>query len=78
LAALIGIKLFHNHWTVNLLTAVCPPASETWNRLAPRIRLDVFHEGARVGVDLVLTSASRAADPEEVERVRTLTVMSDR
>jgi hypothetical protein len=65
LAALTGIKLFHNHLTVNLVTAVFPPGSEAWNRLARKIRLDVLDEVARVGVDLILTRAPRAADPRK-------------
>ena len=70
LPTLTGFKLFHNHLTVNLVTAVFPPGSEAWNRLARRIRLDVFDEVAREGVDLVLTRAQRTADQDEVERVR--------
>jgi AAA domain len=72
LSELTGFKLFHNHLTVNLVTSVFPPGSEAWNRLAARIRLDVFAEAAREGVDLVLTRAPRAADQAEADRVRAM------
>jgi chloramphenicol 3-O-phosphotransferase len=72
LSELTGFKLFHNHLTVNLVTSVFPPGSEAWNRLAARIRLDMFAEAAREGVDLVLTRAPRAADQAETDRVRAM------
>jgi AAA domain len=72
LAELTGFKLFHNHLTVNLVTSVFTPGSEAWNRLAARIRLDVFAEAAEQGVDLILTRAPRTADQAEVDRVRTM------
>ena len=69
LSALTGFTLFHNHLTVNLVTSIFPPNTEAWNRLARRIRLDVFAEAAQEGVDLILTQAPRATGPEEVARV---------
>ncbi len=72
LAALTGFQLFHNHLTVNLVTAIFSPNTEAWNRLARQIRLDVFTEAAREGVDLILTRAPRSAVPDEIERVRTM------
>lgn len=72
LATLTGFRLFHNHVTVNLVTAVFPPSTEAWNRLAARVRRDVFEEAAREGVDLILTRAPRAADQAEVDRLRTM------
>lgn len=72
LSELTGHKLFHNHLTVNLVTAIFPPSTEAWNRLARRIRLDVFGEAVRENVDLILTRAPRDADAEEVARVRTM------
>ncbi len=72
LSELTGFKLFHNHLTVNLVTSVFPPGSEAWNRLAARIRLDMFAEAAREGVDLILTRAPRAADQAEADRVRAM------
>lgn len=72
LSALTGFKLFHNHLTINLVTSIFPPNSEAWNRLARRIRLDVFAEAAYEGVDLIFTRAPRTGDDEEVVRVRTM------
>ena len=72
LSALTEFRLFHNHLTVNLVTSIFPPNSEAWNRLAHQIRLAVFTEAAREGVDLILTRAPRTADGAEVARVRTM------
>jgi hypothetical protein len=72
LSELTGFRLFHNHLTVDLVTSIFPAGTEAWNRLARRIRLDVFGEAASEGVDLILTRAPRAADEAEVERVRTM------
>jgi hypothetical protein len=73
LGRLTGFRLFHNHLTVDLVTAVFAPQTAAWNRLAPRIRHDVFVEAAAEGVDLILTRAPRRADDAEVERVRAMT-----
>jgi hypothetical protein len=62
-------RLFHNHLTVNLVTAIFPPATDEWNRLAARVRAAVFEAAAREGVDLILTRAPRTADEAEVARV---------
>jgi chloramphenicol 3-O-phosphotransferase len=72
LSALTGFRLFHNHLTIDLVTSVFPPGTQAWNRLARRIRLEVFAEAAREDVDLILTRAPRAADPDEVDRVCTM------
>lgn len=55
LAALTGFKLFHNHLTVNLATAVFPRESAAWVRLLRHIRRDFFAAAAREGVDLIYT-----------------------
>lgn len=73
LSELTGYKLFHNHLTVNLVTAIFPPNTEAWNRLARHIRLAVFGEAALENVDLILTRAPRNAGAEEVARVQTMT-----
>jgi hypothetical protein len=43
LAALTGFRLFHNHLTVNLATAVFPRETEPWRELIRHVRalLDV-------------------------------------
>jgi len=69
LATLIGYRLFHNHLTVNLVTALFPPDTAAWDGLAARIRLDVFAAAVRADVDLILTRAPRDAGPDEVARV---------
>lgn len=55
LAALTGFKLFHNHLTVNLVSAVFPFNSEPYVRLMRQFRRDMVAEAACVGVDLVFT-----------------------
>jgi len=69
LATLTGYRLFHNHLTVNLVTALFPPNTAAWDRLAARLRLAVFDEAVREDVDLILTRAPRDAGPAEVARV---------
>lgn len=69
LAALTGFRLFHNHLTVDLVTAIFPPNSGAWNALAREIRREVFSAAAQAEVDLILTRAPRAADGAEIERV---------
>src|SRR6266852_4000919 len=72
LSELTGFKLFHNHLTVNLVCRLLLEKKKDWNRLAARIRLDMFAEAAREGVDLILTRAPRAADQAEADRVRAM------
>ncbi len=55
LAALTGFRLFHNHLTVNLVSAVFDRDSEIWLRLLRSVRRDVVTEAARYGVDLIMT-----------------------
>jgi hypothetical protein len=72
LSTLTGFRLFHNHLTVNLVTAIFQPRTDAWDRLAARIRLDVFSEAAREGVDLILTRAPRLVDDAELARVEAM------
>jgi len=69
LATLTGYRLFHNHLTVNLVTAPFPPNTAAWDGLAARIRPDVFAAAVREDVDLILTRAPRDAGPDEMARV---------
>jgi hypothetical protein len=55
LAARTGFRLFHNHLTVNLVTAIFPRGSPAWVRLIRHVRGHVFAEAAREGVDLIYT-----------------------
>jgi len=50
-------KLFHNHLTVDLLTAVFEFGSDEFGRLREMIWLGVFREAAASGTDLVFTFA---------------------
>jgi len=71
LAALTGFKLFHNHLTVDLVTAVFPRHSASWFRLLRRIRREVFAEAAREEADLVCTGVAKDT-VEHIEAVRTM------
>lgn len=70
LSRVTGFRLFHNHLTVNLVTALFPPNTEAWNQLAHQIRFDALSAAASEGIDLIYTRAPRAADQPEVDRVR--------
>ena len=69
LADLLDYRLFHNHLTVNLVTALLPPDTDAWNDLAARIRREAFAAAVREGVDLILTRTPRDAGAAEVARV---------
>ena len=56
LAARTGFRLFRNHLTVNLVSAVFDRDSEVWLRLLRSLRRDVLTEAAREDVSLSMTS----------------------
>jgi shikimate kinase len=62
LAALTGFKLFHNHLTVNAVSAVFPRGSEPFDRLLREFRAMLLAEAARQGVDLIMTWAHGPSD----------------
>ena len=55
LIRLTGFKLLHNHLTVNLVCAVFPFGSPSFQRLLREFRDAMLAEAARMDVDLVLT-----------------------
>jgi len=55
LAALSGLRLFHNHLTVDLVSALFDFGSEPFNRLRESIWLDSFREAAKQGQSLIFT-----------------------
>ena len=55
LANLTGFRLFHNHLTVDLLTAVFDFGTESFIALRESIWLSVFREAARRKVSLIFT-----------------------
>lgn len=71
LAALTGFKLFHNHLTVDPVTAIFPRDSDAWLRLLRRIRRDIFAEATQAGIDLIYTGAFRGT-AEQAEAVQTM------
>jgi hypothetical protein len=71
LAALTGFRLFHNHLTVNLATAVFPRDSPAWVRMIRHVRQHVFAEATREGVDLIFTGVYRGT-AEQAEAIATM------
>src|ERR1051325_8251746 len=65
LARLTGFRLFHNHLTVDLVSAIFDFGSEPFVELREEIWLAVFHEAARRDVSLIFTFA-----PERTVRDR--------
>jgi hypothetical protein len=70
LAALTGLKLFHNHLTVDLVSAVFPRGHPSFGPLITRFRREIFAEAARAGVDLIFTYVY--SHPEDETDVRAL------
>ena len=77
LTARTGMTLFHNHLTVDLVTAVFPWGSPSVGRLLTLFRREMLAEAAREGVDLVFTYVY--AHPRDEPNVRALIepVLSD-
>jgi hypothetical protein len=55
LARLTGLKLLHNHLTVNLVATLFPHGTPTFTRLIRQFRRDMLVEAVRAEVDLILT-----------------------
>ena len=55
LARLTGFKLFHNHLTVNIVSAVFERDSEVWLNLLRRIRREVLVEAVHNDISLIMT-----------------------
>jgi chloramphenicol 3-O-phosphotransferase len=57
LAHMTGLRLFHNHLTVDALTAVFAFGTEPFIRLREQIWLSIFREAAQRDVSLIFTFA---------------------
>jgi hypothetical protein len=64
LVALTGMKLFHNHLTVDLVAAVFPRDSPSFGPLLSRFRREMIAEATRHGIDLVFTYVYGHPDDE--------------
>lgn len=53
-----GLRLFHNHLTVDALTSVFDFGTDAFTEVLHRVRLDVFETAARNGIDLIFTNNS--------------------
>ena len=71
LAALTGYRLFHNHFTVDLLLAVFEFGSASFRRLRESIWLDVLQAACRESVPGVIFTFApeRTVDPGFVGRL---------
>lgn len=58
LASITGVRLFHNHLTVNAVASIFEFGSEPYNQVLHRVRLDVFAAAAQAGIDLIFTNNS--------------------
>ena len=65
LAALTGLRLFHNHLTVDLVSSLFPFGSESFIVLREQIWLAAFAEAARQNLSLIFTF-----NPERTVRER--------
>jgi hypothetical protein len=73
LAALTGLKLFHNHLIVDAVAAVFPFASEPFVLLREQFWLATFRAAAEAGQSLIFTFAPEASVAADFsERVRAL------
>lgn len=68
LVARTGMRLFHNHLTVDALTPVFNRHSDEFRDVLHRLRLDVFATAAAAGVDVVFTNNSAWGGADGRER----------
>jgi hypothetical protein len=69
LAQMTGLRLFHNHLTVDALVAVFPFGSEPFVKLREQIWLGVFSEAAKHDISLIFTFApERTVGPSFVQQ----------
>jgi hypothetical protein len=66
--ALTGLRLFHNHLTVDLVASVFPFGSEPFGRLVQAMRRTMIAEAARQDVDLSFTFVYAAGKDDAIVR----------
>lgn len=64
-----GFKLFHNHISLDAVTAVFEWGSPAFGRLVEDIRRDFIREAAEAGIDLVFTYVWDLDDPRDAEPI---------
>jgi hypothetical protein len=71
LAGLTGFRLYHNHLTVDLVSALFDFGSEPFVELREKIWLESFAQAASAGVDLIFTFAfEKTVRPDFIDKVR--------
>jgi hypothetical protein len=69
LAQMTGLRLFHNHLTVDALAAVFDFGSEPFVKLREQIWLSVFREASKHGISLIFTFApERTVGPSFIQQ----------
>jgi hypothetical protein len=68
--AATGLRLFHNHLTVDLVESIFPRGAPQFGRLIHRFRRDMLAEAAAAGIDVLFTYVY--AHPEDEQDVREL------
>lgn len=66
LADKTGFKLFHNHLSVDLVTAIFPYGSEPFWPLVRNIRTEMIEAAVREDVDIIFTFVFAAGEDEEL------------
>src|ERR1044072_231302 len=68
LAQMTGLRLFHNHLTVDMLTAVFDFGAEPFIVLREQIWLNVFSEAAKNNISLIFTfTPEQSVSPSFIE-----------
>ena len=65
LAALTGLRVLHNHLTIELAHEVFPEWDANYGDLVARLRLDVFEAAAREGVSMISTFVYAAGPSDD-------------
>jgi tRNA uridine 5-carbamoylmethylation protein Kti12 len=72
LAKITGIKVFHNHMTIDLLTKFFEFGSEPFTRLTKVFRHNFIEEAAKHNVDLAFSVAWDFKHPHDTEEMHTI------
>ena len=72
LAEATGFKLFHNHLSIDCVTPVFDFGTKPFNRIVEMIRLAVFEEAARAGIDGLISTFVYAAHLDDASVSRAI------
>lgn len=70
LATLTGMKLFHNHLTVNMVRSLFEFGSPEFTRTLWKVRLDLISQAAASGISVIITlNSAHGEDSKFVQRL---------